>query len=132
MGKAEAVFDKVFSTVNKLKATTSGELPEMKAILLEAGHTAAEWYPALAWARKRAPETYAMFYKALGKDPPARRGGAEEPDEDAGVDEAAETAPTSATAADALSNCISWIESAPEDARSRILRALGVYFEETA
>lgn len=130
-GKAATIFENVYTAVNQRRRGTTGalEMAVLKEVLEELGVTKAEWYAALARAKRVTPNLYELFYAAFGKEPRNKPAAEEaEMDEGGGVPE--EEAP--ASTADILATVLAWLDKCDGDARKRVLAAVAAFYADSA
>lgn len=120
------LFDKVLGAVNGHKNRNFGKIPKMGELLAEISVSPSEWYAALAWARINAPETYAQFYKAIGKEPRKVR----DPELETESDPSDEDESTPASRIDVLSNCMQWLETLEKPDRASVIKSITAFYAE--
>lgn len=129
-GKAEQVFETVYQALNRRRSQQGAgtlEKSVLKEILAEERISTTNWYTALARAKRKTPNLYAMVYTIFGETPPAPRS---QEQEEVEAEPQEEAAAEDVSAADVLSTVVAWLERLEPAARTRVLASAKVFFEE--
>jgi hypothetical protein len=122
-------FDRVWSTLNCIKAKSNDAHPELIQVLEAAGVTESQWYTAARAVRESSPDTFELFYKALGVDPPKERRRREPEPDDEQPDGQEDDEPDKWTPAQVMASVLELFDSLADRERGRILRSVAIFYE---